>query len=153
MPVVVETPQSLKDLLGREIAAPEWFAVTQERIQRFADVIEDQQWIHVDRERAQCESPYKNTVAHGFLVLSLLSRSMRQAIQIRSGLRMGVNYGFNRVRFPSPVLADSKIRAHFTLRSLRELPDALEAIFDTEIETEGGDKPCCVAEWVVRYYR
>ena len=151
MPVVVETPQSLKDLLGREIAS-EWFTVTQDHIRQFADVIEDHQWIHVDRERAERESPYGNTIAHGFLTLSLLSPSMRQAIQIRSGLRMGVNYGFNRVRFPSPVIADSRIRAHFTLRSLKELPDALEAIFDTKVETEGSDKPCCVAEWVVRYY-
>lgn len=153
MPVVVETPQSLRSLLGREIAAPEWFTVTQERIERFAGVIEDYQWIHVDRERAQQESPYGTTIAHGFLILSLLSHSMRQTIQIRSGLRMGINYGFNRVRYPSPVLAGSRIRGHFTLRSLNELPDGFEAIFDAKMETEGSDKPCCVAEWVVRYYK
>ncbi len=152
MPLAVETPHSLKDLVGREITVTEWFPVTQEHIQRFAEVVEDRQWIHVDRELAQRESPYGTTIAHGFLILSLLSRFMRQAIQIRSGVRMGVNYGFNRVRFPSPVHADSKIRAHFTLRSLKEVADALEAVFDARVETQGVDKPCCVAEWVVRYY-
>jgi acyl dehydratase len=77
---------------------------------------------------------------------------MRQALEIRSGVRMSVNYGLNRVRFPSPVCADSKVRAHFTLRSMKDLPDALEAILDARLETQGNDKPCCVAEWVVRYY-
>ncbi len=152
MPLVVETPESLKDLVGREIGMTEWFAVTQERIQQFADVTEDRQWIHVDRERAQSKSPYGSTIAHGFLTLSLLSRFMKEAIEIRSGIRMAVNYGLNRVRFPSPVRAGSKIRAHFTLRSLKELPDAIEAIFDATVETQDSDKPCCVAEWVVRYY-
>ncbi|HXO30811.1 MAG TPA: MaoC family dehydratase [Candidatus Acidoferrales bacterium] len=152
MPLVVETPESLKDLVGREIAMTEWFAVTQDHIRRFAEVSEDRQWIHVDPERAQRESPYRSTIAHGFLTLSLLSRFMKEAIEIRSGLRMGVNYGFNRVRFPSPVRAGSKIRAQFTLRSLKELPDAMEAIFDVTVEAQGNDKACCVAEWLVRYY-
>jgi acyl dehydratase len=138
--------------VGREIAVTEWLPVTQERIQQFADATEDQQWIHVDRERAQRESPHGTTIAHGFLTLSLLSRFMKQAIQIRSGIRMSVNYGLNRVRFPSPVRADSNIRVRFTLRSLRDLPDALEAIFDAKVESQGTEKPCCVAEWVVRYY-
>jgi acyl dehydratase len=150
--LVVETPQSLKDLVGREIATTEWIAVTQERIQQFADVTEDRQWIHVDLERAERESPYRSTIAHGFLTLSLLSRFMREAIEIRSGIRMSVNYGLNRVRFPSPVRAGSKVRAHFTLRSLKELPDALEAIFEATVRAQDSDKPCCVAEWVVRYY-
>ena len=151
MPLVVETPESLKDLVGREIARTEWFAVTQDHIQRFAEVIEDRQWIHLDPERAQRESPYRSTIAHGFLTLSLLSRFMSEAIEIR-GLRMGVNYGFNRVRFPSPVRAGSKIRAQFTLRSLKEFPDSMEAIFDATVEAQDKDKPCCVAEWVLRYY-
>ena len=148
----IETPRSLRDLVGREISVTEWFSVTQERIQHFAEVTEDCQWIHLDRERAQRESPFGTTIAHGFLTLSLLSHFMKQAIQIRSGVRMTVNYGLNRVRFPSPVRADSKIRAHFTLRSLRELPGALEAVFDARLEAHDTDKPCCIAEWVVRYY-
>ena len=152
MPLVLETPHSLRDWIGREIAVTEWFPVTQDRIQQFADVTEDRQWIHVDLERAQRESPYGTTIAHGFLTLSLLSYFMRQSLEIRSGVRMSVNYGLNRVRFPSPVCADSKVRAHFTLRSIKDLPGALEAILDARLETQGNDKPCCVAEWVVRYY-
>jgi acyl dehydratase len=152
VPLEVETLQSLRDLVGREIAVTEWFPVTQERIQQFAEVTGDRQWIHVDRERAERESPYGTTIAHGFLSLSLLSRFMKEAIQIRGGVRMSVNYGLNRVRFPSAVRADSKIRARFTLQSLKDVPDALEAVFDARVEVQGSDKPCCVAEWVVRYY-
>jgi acyl dehydratase len=152
VPLVVENPQSLRDLVGREIPATEWFTVTQNHIQQFAEVIEDRQWIHVDRERAQRESPYGTTIAHGFLTLSLLSRFMGQAIKVRSGVRMTVNYGFNRVRFPSAVRADSKIRVHFTLRSIKEEHGALEAILDAKVEAQDSDKPCCVAEWVIRYY-
>ena len=151
MPVVVQTLQSLSDLVGREIAATEWFSVTQDHIQQFAEVIDDRQWIHVDREQAERESPYGTTIAHGFLTLSLLTRFMKEAIQIR-GVRMGVNCGFNRVRFPSAVRAGSKIRGHFTLRSLKEVSGGLEAVFDVKVESEGRHKPSCVAEWVLRYY-
>ena len=152
MAVFVETLQSLSDLVGREIAATEWFAVTQDHIQRFAEVIDDRQWIHVDRERAARESPYGTTIAHGFLTLSLLTRFMTEAIQIQNGVRMGINYGFNRVRFPSAVRAGSKIRGRFTLRSLKDVSGGMEAIVDVKLESEGSDKPCCVAEWVLRYY-
>src|SRR5579863_6995466 len=148
----VETLQSLRDLVGREIAVTEWFPITRERIEQFAEVTEDRQWIHVDRERAERESPYGTTIAHGFLTLSLLSRFMKDVIQIRSGVRMSVNYGLNRVRFPSAVRAGFKIRVRFTLQSLKDVPDALEAVFDARVEVQGSDKPCCVAEWVVRYY-
>ena len=152
MPLVLETPHSLRDLVGRELTPTDWFPIAQERIEQFAEITEDRQWIHVDRERAERESPYGTTIAHGFLTLSLLSRFMKEAIQIRGGVRMSVNYGVNRVRFPSAVRADSKIRVRFTLQSLKDVPDALEAIFDARVEVQGSDKPCCVAEWVVRYY-
>jgi acyl dehydratase len=152
VPLEVETLQSLRDLVGREIAVTEWFPITQERIEQFAEVTEDRQWIHVDFERAKQESPYGTTIAHGFLTLSLLSRFMKEAIQIRGGVRMSVNYGLNRVRFPSAVRTDSKIRVRFILQSLKDVPDALEAVFDARVEVEGSDKPCCVAEWMVRYY-
>jgi acyl dehydratase len=149
---IVETPQSLKDYIGHEIGVTEWSPVTQERIDHFAEITEDGQWIHLDSERAQRDSPYGTTIAHGFLTLSLLSRLITQAFQIRSGVRLTVNYGFNRVRFPAPVRAKSKIRARFTVRSLRELAGALEAVFDVTIESDTDAKPCCVAEWVLRYY-
>lgn len=153
MPLMLDKLDSLREWVGQEITATEWFSVTQDRIRQFAEVTEDGQWIHVDPERAEHESPYGTTIAHGFLTLSLLSRFMKEAIQIRSGVRMSVNYGLNRVRFPSPVRANSKIRARFTLRSLKGLPDALEASFDARLETQGIEKPCCAAEWVVRYYK
>jgi acyl dehydratase len=152
VPLVLETPHSLRDLAGRELTLTDWFPITQERIEQFAEVTEDRQWIHVDRERAERESPHGTTIAHGFLTLSLLSRFMKEAIQIRGGVRMSVNYGLNRVRFPSAVRADSKIRVRFILQSLKDVPDALEAGFDARVEVQGSDKPCCVAEWVIRYY-
>jgi len=152
-PVVVETVSSLKEFVGREIAVTDWLKMSQERINQFAEATEDRQWIHIDRERALQESPYGTTIAHGFLTLSLLSHFMRQAIQFRGGMKMAVNYGLNRVRFPAPVCAGSNIRARIGLLSLEELSDALQAVFSVVIEAEDSDKPCCVGEWVVRYYR
>ena len=151
-PLVIETPRSLSAFVGHEIAVTDWLTVTQERIRDFAEVTEDRQWIHVDRERAKSESPFGTTIAHGFLTLSLVSHFMREAIEIRSGVRMGVNYGLNRVRFPSPVRADSQIRARVSLLSMKELPNALEATFTIWVEGQDSDKPHCVAEWIVRYY-
>jgi len=151
-PLVVEKVLSLKEFVGREIAVTDWLTMTQDRIDRFAEATEDRQWIHVDRERAQRESPYRTTIAHGFLTLSLLSHFMKQAIQFRGGVRMGINYGLNRVRFPFPVSVDSKIRARVGVLSLKELPEALEAVFSVSVEGQGLEKPFCVAEWIVRYY-
>lgn len=152
MALILETPQALKDLVGREVAVTDWSTISQERIRQFAEITDDRQWIHVDEERAQRESPFRGTIAHGFLTLSLLSSFMRQAVEIRSGVGMSVNYGLNRVRFPAPVPSGAQIRAHFTLQSLKQVPGALEAAFGVTIEIQHGDKPCCVAEWVVRYY-
>jgi acyl dehydratase len=151
-PLVVESPHSLIRFVGREIATTEWFSVTQDRIRQFAETTEDRQWIHVDHERALRDSPYGTAIAHGFLTLSLLSHFLQQAIQIGSGVRMSVNYGLNRVRFPSPVHADSRIRAHFTLQALKDIADGVEATFSVVIEGENSEKPCCVAEWLIRYY-
>jgi acyl dehydratase len=150
--LVVQTPQSLNELVGREIAVTDWFTVTQDRIRQFADATEDRQWIHVDQERARKESPFGTTIAHGFLTLSLVSHFMKQGVQIRSGVRMGINYGLNRVRFPSPVPADSQIRARISLRSTRDLQNVTEATYSLSIECRDTEKPCCVAEWIVRYY-
>ncbi|HUK48519.1 MAG TPA: MaoC family dehydratase [Terriglobales bacterium] len=152
MPAVFETPQSLCDFIGREIATTEWMEISQERIRKFAEVTEDEQWIHIDRERARKESPYSATIAHGFLTLSLMSRFAQEAIHIKSGVRMSVNYGLNRVRFPAPVPAGSKLRASFVLQSIKDLPEAIEAVFAVTLQTREGERPCCVAEWIIRYY-
>jgi len=151
-PIVVEDLKALESLAGREIGASDWFLVSQDRIAQFAEATEDRQWIHLDPERALRDSPYGVTIAHGFLTLSLISHFMKMAVQIRSGVRLAVNYGLNRVRFPAPVRADSRIRARFTLQAVKQLPDALEAVFSVNVEGEGSEKPCCVAEWIVRYF-
>src|SRR5258708_28377763 len=137
----------LKDNAGQEIGVSGWFTVSQERIQQFADATLDHQWIHIDQERAQRESPFKDTIAHGFLTLSLLPQFVPQVLKIKDEVRMGINYGLNRVRFVSPVRADSKVRARFTLQSLKDVPPkAMEAVFVATVESEGSDKPCCVVE-------
>lgn len=152
MPItVVESIHALKDLVGREVGVSDWFVVSQERITRFAETIEDRQWIHVDRERAERESPYHTTIAHGFLTMSLLGHLMNQVIDVH-GSRMSVNYGTNRVRFPAAVRAESRIRARVALDSVRDVSDSVEAVFSFTVECEGSDKPCCVAEWVMRFY-
>ncbi len=152
-PLIVETPESLKEYVGKEIGVSEWLIVTQERIAKFAETTEDRQWIHLDRERAERESPYGTTIAHGFLTLSLISRFMKDVIQVRGGVGMTVNYGLNRVRFPSPVRAGSKIRARVVLHSFKEIERGYETTFAVTIEVEGTEKPCCVAESLIRYYR
>jgi acyl dehydratase len=150
----VHTLDSLKDLVGQELAVSDWFTVTQERIQQFADATLDHQWIHVDVERAKRESPFQAPIAHGFLTLSLLPHLMHDAILIQDGVRMGVNYGLNRLRFVSPVRSGTKVRARFLLQAIKEVqPNGMEAVYEATIEGEEGDKPRCVAEWVVRYYR
>lgn len=148
----VRTLQELGAFAGREIGVTEWFEMTQERINQFAHATEDPQWIHTDRERAERESPYGTTIAHGFLTLSLLPNFLDEAVRL-DGLRMAINYGLNRVRFPAAVRAGSNIRARVALQSIREVADANEAVYLITVENEGSEKPCCVAELLVRYYR
>lgn len=152
-PLLIETLQSLKEFVGCEIGTTDWLPITQERIQQFADATEDRQWIHLDADRAQRESPYGATIAHGFLTLSLLGYFLRQAIQAPRDVRLTVNYGLNRVRFPAPVLSGARIRARVTLQSFKELSGCVEAVFGISIEAQDSEKPSCVAEWIVRYYR
>jgi acyl dehydratase len=151
--LAVETFDALKAYVGKEIGASDWLTVSQERIKQFAEATGDKQWIHVEPQRAKKESPYGTTVAHGFLTLSLISYFLRDVIRIGSGARLTVNYGLNRVRFPSPVREGSRIRGHFTLVSLHDRSDSQEAVFSCSVECEGNSKPCCVAEWIVRYYK
>lgn len=149
---VVESIEALKRLAGSEIGASDWLAIAEERIGQFAEVTEDRQWIHVNRERAERESPYGTTVAHGFLTLSLLSHFLKQVIDVR-GARMGINYGLNRVRFPAPVRSGTRIRARVRLDSAQDFKGGTEAVFSFTVECADTQKPCCVAEWIVRYYR
>lgn len=142
----------LQAMVGQEIAKSEWITVTQQLIHAFADVTGDRQWIHLDVERAKRESAYGTTIAHGFLTLSLLSQMFHSAIRLDDA-KSTINYGLNRVRFPSAVPANSRIRASFTVQSFKQLPEAAEVTFSAVVECENAEKPCCVAEWILRYYR
>jgi len=145
------TLASLADSVGSEVAVTDWFVISQDRIDTFAEATEDRQWIHLDRERARRESPYGATVAHGFLTLSMLSHLSRDVLPVE-GARMRVNYGLNRVRFPAPVREGSRIRARFTLQSVKNFAEGADVTLAVTVEVEGAEKPCCVAEWIVRYY-
>jgi len=151
MPLVLKNPHALQDFVGKEIGVTEWFLVAQERIVQFAEATQDRQWIHVDAARAGRESPYGATIAHGFLTLSLISHLAHELMRVE-GVRLAVNYGLNRVRFPAAVRAESRIRARVGLLALKELADCMQAIFSVAVEIEGTEKPGCVAEWIVRYY-
>ena len=152
-PAKIASVDSLKDSVGHEIAVSDWVEISQERIAQFAEATGDHQWIHLDSERAAKQSPYGVPIAHGFLTLSLLSFLMQQAILFEKTGRHAINYGLNRVRFPSAVRVGSRIRGRFSLASYRHLGDAVELGLAVTVECEGSDKPACVAEWVVRHYR
>lgn len=151
MPISFDTIDALRPHVGHEVATSDWLHVAQPRIDAFAEASDDRQWIHTDPARAARESPFGATVAHGFLTLALLSHLLEQTIAI-GGVRMAVNYGLNRVRFPSPVLAGSRVRARFTLQSLDAFDGGAQCAWNVIVECEGADKPCCVAEWLVRVY-
>ena len=149
----VASLDALKELTGQEVGVSDWFTVTQDRIQQFADATLDHQWIHVDVERAKRESPYQAPIAHGFLTLSLLPHLMHEALAVEK-VRMGVNYGLNRLRFVSPVRSGAKVRARFKLLSVQDVnPNGVQIVYEATVEAENSAKPCCVAEWVVRSYR
>jgi acyl dehydratase len=139
---------SFTDLIGKELGPTEWLEVDQERIDRFADATGDHQWIHVDPERA-AEGPFGTTVAHGYLTLSLLPLLMSGALHL-TGYGMGINYGLNKVRFPAPVPSGSRVRAMFTVQSVEDVSAGEQGVVLATMEREGGDKPVCVAEVVVR---
>lgn len=151
MKVKIENIGKLKDLIGCEVAVSDWIEVSQSRINQFAEATGDNQWIHVDAERAKIESPFGQTIAHGFLTVSLLSELGESAMEV-GDVRMAVNYGLNRVRFIAPVLSGTKIRGRFTLSEIKEFSSGIKATWNVTIESENGEKPCCIAEWLVRYY-
>jgi len=134
--------------IGREVGVSEWICVDQARIDAFADVTEDRQFIHVDPEAA-ARTPFGGTIAHGFLTLSLLSRMAADAMLVPEGTRMGVNYGFEKVRFLAPVRAGRRVRGRFTLTSLEEKrPGQFQFVHAVTVEIEGEDKPALVADWI-----
>ena len=147
-PRIINGIEELKTLTGQEVGVSDWLPVTQDMIDRFADVTGDHQWIHVDPERAKRETPFGSTIAHGFLTVSLLPQLSQQTVSVKGDFKMRINYGFNRLRFVSPVRAGSRIRARFTAQKVTDN----EVTWLVTVEVEGQDKPAVVAEWLGRFY-
>jgi len=146
------TIDELRSRTGQELVSSDWIVIDQQLINAFARVTSDQQWIHVDDQRARTESPYGRTVAHGFLTLALMSHLSHEALEIRGDFHRRINYGLNRVRFPAPVPEGSRIRARFRLQSLEEVKGGYQIVWLATVDVEGSEKPALVAEWVVRLY-
>ncbi len=146
-----ESADALAADVAKEVAVSDWMSVTQQRVNLFADATDDPQWIHVDAERAAQESPFGGTIAHGYLTLSLLPRFFEAEVAFPFA-RMSINYGTNKVRFPSPLRVGSRIRGRFGLLAVERHPDCVQSTWKYTVEQEGGDKPACVAEAVLRQY-
>ena len=144
------TIDQLPGLVGQELGVSEWFEISQQRIDRFAEVTEDRQWIHVDVERAERE--IGGPIAHGFLTLSMLSAMTYGVLQV-DGVSRGLNYGFNKVRFIAPVPAGARVRSRERLLSVEEKAGGLALTRECTVEIEGRDKPALVAEWIGLIYR
>jgi acyl dehydratase len=149
---IIDGVVELRGLVGQEVGVSDWFTVTQERIDAFASVTEDRQWIHCDVDRARAESPYRSTIAHGYLTLSLLSHLLWQAVQVRGPFSRTINYGLNRVRFPSAVPAGGRIRARCTLQAVEHVGGGVQVTWLVTMEGEGQPKPVMVAEALMRFY-
>jgi len=152
MPVALSIEQ-LKALVGKEAGVSDWVVIDQSKIDAFAQVTGDHQWIHIDPQRARTDSRYGRTIAHGFLTLSLLSRLSHKAVEVSGAFRMRINYGLNRLRFPAPVLEGSRVRARFRVQSVEDVEGGHQVVWLVTVEIEGSEKPALVAEWVIRYYR
>jgi acyl dehydratase len=140
-----------KSRIGQEIGLSDWMLIDQPRVDAFAEVTGDRQWIHVDVERARRESPFGGPIAHGYLTVSLLAKFAGECIAV-DGIKLAVNYGLNRVRFAAPVKVGSRVRARFVLSAVEDIPGGAQMLWQATVEIEGGDKPACVAEMVTRWY-
>lgn len=148
---IINSLDALAGCVGREVGCSAWIEIDQARIQKFADATGDQQWIHIDADRAARESPYKSTIAHGYLTLSLLPMIFESCVRI-DGIGMAINYGLDRVRFPAPVLTGQRVRGRLTLDRLDPISNGVQAHWSASVEVEHGDKPVCVAQMLTRYY-
>jgi len=148
---IIQGAAELEAAVGKELGPTDWLTIDQERVDGFADVTEDHQWIHIDQERA-ASGPFGTTIAHGFLTLSLLPYFTAELRRIE-GARMGINYGLNKVRFPAPVPVGSRVRARATQVSADQLGEgAVQVVTRVTIEIDGNAKPACVADFVTRTY-
>jgi acyl dehydratase len=144
--------EDVRQSIGKEAGVSGWLDVSQDLIVQFAELTGDRQWIHVDAERALRESPFGATVAHGFLTIALLSRLVSEAVDVRGDFKLRVNYGFNRLRFPAPVTAGSRIRARVTPNAVLDVEGGIEIAWGVVVEIENHAKPALATEWLVRMY-
>ena len=149
MTTVLEQPADLLDMVGQNLGTTEWMKVTQQQVDLFADATGDRQWIHTDAERA-AKGPYKGTIAHGYLTLSLTPVVIAQVLEIRE-LTAALNYGLNKVRFPAPVRVGSQVRAAVTVASAQQKTSGVESVFKLTYEIDGESRPACVADVIVLY--
>jgi acyl dehydratase len=143
--------EEMRALVGTEVAVSDWVEITQERVNQFAVATNDHQWIHVDVERSRRESPFGATIAHGFLTLSLVPAMLESALRMVD-MKMGLNYGLNKVRFPAPVPVGSRLRARMSIESIEDIEGGAQVAWGVVIEREGSAKPVCVAEFLMRRY-
>jgi acyl dehydratase len=144
--------EEMRAATGREIGVSEWTTITQPMIDQFAQLTGDTYWIHTDPERARTDSPFGTTIAHGFLTTSLMSKMIHEAVPAEFPGRFRVNYGFNRLRYVSPVPVDSRIRAHVTVNAVRDIEGGVELVWGVVVEIDGKPKPALAAEWLIRAY-
>ncbi len=150
MATVFHTPADMKGAVGKQLGNSDWLQITQERINQFADATGDHQWIHVDPERAK-SGPYGACIAHGYLTLSLVNMFLPQIVEVR-GIRMGINYGLEKVRFPAPVRVGSRIRGGGELVQVEDVKGgAVQSTIRITVEIEGSDRPACVADTISRW--
>jgi len=150
--VVFETISDFKKMVGKEFPIGNWYTITQEMITDFANATLDKQWIHVDEARAAKESPFKSTIAHGFMSVAMISKLLEEAFTIKS-LKMGLNYGLNKVRFPNAVPVNSQLRMLSKVLDIQPLANnEVKATFSCILEIKGQDKPACVAEFLAAFY-
>jgi acyl dehydratase len=147
---VFDSVAALKEAAGEHLGHSDWHPVSQERVDAFAEATRDHQWIHVD-PAAAARGPFGTTIAHGYLMLSMIPMLAAQVSRVE-GVRMGINYGLNRVRFPAPLPTGSNLRAGVRLLSVEDVQGGVQVVNEVTLERDGGDKPCCVAETVARYY-
>jgi acyl dehydratase len=139
--------EELKSSTGKEIGLSEWFQMTQNRINDFADATLDHQWIHIDKERSERESPYKKSIAHGFLVLSLIPYFLSETVKFEN-VKMGINYGLDKVRFTNAVVSDARIRARITVLGVEDVKGGVKYKTKVVVEIENQEKPACIAETI-----
>ena len=150
MPTVFNTPADLKRAVGQHLGYSEWLTISQERINQFADATGDHQWIHVDPLRAK-QGPFGACIAHGYLTLSLVNMFLPQLVEVR-GIRMGVNYGADKVRFPAPVRVGARIRGAGELVHVEEVKGGVQATIRVTVEIDGSDRPGCVVDTISRFF-